>query len=222
MSIMVCALVVPATARQLDRPSADWSMQPLPLEHIEAGRLKLVANARDLIAEATLLFERGHFPRAYALAHLASEELAKLPMYVRAGVDATLGHSVDWKRLKKKVSSHTRKLDALHTLDYFFSEVRADNSDIAAYAAALDTTPSLNDRKNASLYVSVTPEGTQAPSEAIDKNTAAVMLERANKVFAFFSEAERKTAGKIRALTKSPTTARLFEVMQEFEAGKFD
>jgi AbiV family abortive infection protein len=197
-------------------------MQAIPLQHIEAGRRKLLANAQALVQEADLLLANQHFARAYALAHLASEELGKLPMYVRAGMESALGHAVDWKALGAKATNHTRKLNALHALDYFQSDIRVDNSDHASYVAALSTTPALNARKNASLYVSITPQGTTAPAEAIDALTAAAMVARAKEVLNYFETTERLTAGQIEALTQDPSKARFFQILKDFEDGKFD
>jgi hypothetical protein len=46
-------------------------------EQIEVAQLLLVENASALKEEAELLLNHGRFARAYLLAHLGSEELAK-------------------------------------------------------------------------------------------------------------------------------------------------
>ena len=73
--------------------------QRLTVKQIERGRAEILSNARALVGEAQILLRHKRYARAYALSHLASEELAKLPMLVRAAVEAACGASVDWKRL---------------------------------------------------------------------------------------------------------------------------
>ena len=75
-------------------------MDRIPIEKMDNGRRKVLANASKLVEEAEFLLEGGYYPRAYALAHLASEELSKLPMLLRAGASALVGADVDWTELK--------------------------------------------------------------------------------------------------------------------------
>jgi AbiV family abortive infection protein len=49
----------------------------LSVDELRAGYRKALANAHELIAEADLLVENMRYPRAYFLAHIAGEEIAK-------------------------------------------------------------------------------------------------------------------------------------------------
>ena len=127
-------------------------MKALSIEEIESARAKVLRNAESLFAESRLLYEHGFYPRAYCLAHLCCEELAKIPMLVGVGLDLVNGDEVDWEKLHRRLTKHHDKINAIHSHDYFRSEIRSDDSDVMEYETALKTTPHLNDKKNNSLY----------------------------------------------------------------------
>jgi AbiV family abortive infection protein len=121
-------------------------MRPLSIEEIESARIKLLRNAESLFAESLLLYEHGFFARAYTLAHICCEELAKIPMLVGAGLDLANGDEVDWKKLFRRLTDHKEKIKAMHSRDYLLSEIRVDDSDLTRYEEALEATPHLNNR----------------------------------------------------------------------------
>ncbi len=78
-------------------------VKPLSPYELENARQKVFQNALDMLTEADILFEHKRYARAYALAHLAGEEFAKLAILYRAGLDAMRGFVVEWETLKKKI-----------------------------------------------------------------------------------------------------------------------
>jgi len=76
-----------------------------------AGQLRQLAqaaaqNAVDLAADARLLLDAGRFPRAYALAALALEELGKMELSHQV-----LAGRLDDKGFRQEWSNHMWKLD---------------------------------------------------------------------------------------------------------------
>jgi AbiV family abortive infection protein len=71
-------------------------MRNLTVDQVIRGCEKLGSNAHSLIEESTTLRKSGSFARAYALAHLASEEAAKISMLFRCGILVIMGNPVNW------------------------------------------------------------------------------------------------------------------------------
>jgi AbiV family abortive infection protein len=94
-------------------------MKALSIQEIESAREKLLSNAESLFAESQLLFEHGFLPRAYCLAHLCREELAKIPMLVGVGLDLVNGDEIDWRKLNRRLTLHQNKINSMHVHDYF-------------------------------------------------------------------------------------------------------
>ncbi len=55
-------------------------MEPLSITQIFTASTKIMENAQELVEEAELLLEHDRNARAYALAHLATEELIKVQL----------------------------------------------------------------------------------------------------------------------------------------------
>jgi chorismate-pyruvate lyase len=77
----------------------------------------------SLILAQRVLLHGGQPPRVYALAVLACEEVAKLPMLTRAGADTALGRPVNWKRLEERLRSHSEKLASLAMMNVFLGDL---------------------------------------------------------------------------------------------------
>src|SRR6266852_8862223 len=83
--------------------------EPMSVSMIAEGIAVVHANASQLVEEADLLREREHWARAFALAHFAREELAKIPLLLIAGVRAAKGASVAWPTFRKLLEDHKPK-----------------------------------------------------------------------------------------------------------------
>lgn len=193
-------------------------MESLSLEQIEVGRAKILANAGELLKEARLLLEHGHQARAYALAHLACEEMAKLPMLVRAGLESALGKNVDWKKFARRFRDHSAKINNIHTLDCMLDDVRPDDSDVTRYRDNLASTPQLSAMKNTSLYTSFQKGVFSQPMEAIQIEQARAMLAKAAQRLGFFTYAESITGGKIGEVAGTESARNLFQLLEHYDA----
>jgi len=172
-------------------------MRPLSIEEIESARVKLLRNAESLFAESRLLYEHGFFSRAYTLAHICCEELAKIPMLVGAGLDLANGEEVDWKKLFRRLTTHKEKIEAMHANDYFRSEIRADESDLKRYQEALRATPHLNNMKNNSLYAGLVDDVFLEPAEMVVEENAREVIAITRDRLGYFRVSEKASLGNI-------------------------
>jgi len=169
----------------------------LTVEQIEFGRVEILNNARALVEEAEILLGHEHYARAYSLSHLASEELAKLPMLVRAAVEVACGVSVDWKRLDNRLRDHIEKADMAMDMDFLSGHMPPEEY--------LNTKAAhLNRLKNDSLYVGISRGAFVAPTRAISKEAASAMFEASRRRLRFFDVAEGLTRGQIQRVVSNP------------------
>jgi AbiV family abortive infection protein len=89
--------------------------------------------------------------RAYFLAHIACEELGKLPILTTAAVAQRLGHDVDWRRIDRVLRSHRSKIKQILFIDSVVGGQGVAEGK-AAYEADLKRMRLYIDMKNASLY----------------------------------------------------------------------
>ena len=180
-------------------------MKPLTPETIEAGRHKILSNASQLIEEAKLLLKAGHNARAYALACLASEELAKIPMLVRASASYLCDIEFDWDELERKLKSHYRKLEGILGIDFLFASAKGD---IKLLKEDWDRIPSYNRVKNWSIYVSCVKGEFVEPADVITKPLAAEMVKLAQNRLTAFNKIEKACDGWLERVQKNPRLLR--------------
>jgi AbiV family abortive infection protein len=156
-------------------------MKPLSINEIEQARLKILENARELIDEAQLLLENRRFPRAYALAHLGCEELAKIPMLVRAATATAVGSRVDWHKLFKRLCSHSEKIKGFLVMDFVVSPEAEDDADTKRLLEDIKRMPDYNRLKNSALYAGLMDADFVKPSELISSELAAALVKLARK-----------------------------------------
>jgi AbiV family abortive infection protein len=167
-------------------------MQRITPEQIQQGRLKVLENAKSLLGEAEILARAEKHARAYTLAHLATEELAKIPMLARVGIELFIGEKVDFKKLAKRFRSHESTSGNAILFDYIHAEL-PDTPEAASGVERLVSIKALNDRKNASLYVSYGENGFTTPEEAISPEEARTAIARGNRLLATFDMTEAVT-----------------------------
>ena len=165
-------------------------MDSIPVGKLDDARCKVLANASKLVEEAQFLLEGEYYARAYALAHLASEELFKLPMLLRAGASALVGADVDWTKLKKGLTSHRSKLRGILLIDFLHDRDTEGDADVERLRQDLLRIPRYNDLKNWSLYTSYIKEEFVEPAELISRTLSSVMVKLAKNRLAFFVEIE--------------------------------
>ncbi len=71
-------------------------MKPMSIEETFQVVSAVLGNAEELVDEAGILMERGRFTRAFALAHLACEELAKPPVFFTVAIMISYGDQIPW------------------------------------------------------------------------------------------------------------------------------
>lgn len=192
-------------------------MNPLTIEQVENARVKILANAESLLAEAALLLDNGYYARAYALAHLASEEVVKIPMLVRAVMDEAAGIDFDWKKLSKRLISHTTKIDAAHFHDYLKTEIRADDSDVRAYEEALTTTPEVNSQKNNALYCGFENGEASSPIDDFSYEDAQKSVEASQERIGWVKSNELATVGRLSEILTGEYLERHRKVREIYE-----
>ena len=155
--------------------------EALTLVQIEEARQKIRQNARALLREARLLFKHRHFARAYALAHLSCEELARLPMLNTAAGRIVIGQRVDWKRLNNRMRNHRLKLRMLAQNE--------DRPNAEREARALRTA------KNHSFYAEMFEGRYRRPSEVIRESDGKLMIGLASIRLRYYSGVEQRMRG---------------------------
>ncbi|HDI3164402.1 TPA: AbiV family abortive infection protein [Vibrio cholerae] len=110
-------------------------------------------NACELLEESLILFNASRFPRAYVLAHLASEEIAKIPMIYGTRVRLKGKEKIDWKHFNKRLTGHQSKLRSIAQFDYMNDELDLiRNRDLKRYETQLDFVKKFDLIKNMGLY----------------------------------------------------------------------
>jgi AbiV family abortive infection protein len=126
-------------------------VESLTIPQIEAGCEAAFRNAVDLLDEADLLRKSNRCARAFFLAHIACEELGKLPIFTHLAVALRLGHDVDWTRIDRALRSHTSKIKQVLFMDSIYG-TEGLLAGREAYEADVKRLRSYTDMKNASLY----------------------------------------------------------------------
>lgn len=93
------------------RKSPKVAVKPLTVRQLSAYRRALIANAASLVDDAQCLADAHRHSRAFALAVLAVEELAKAHRTVALHVDLKSGVTPDWSILdSRNQRNHSAKL----------------------------------------------------------------------------------------------------------------
>ena len=128
------------------------------IDQVIRGCEKLCSNARSLIDESVILCASGSFARAYALAHLANEEAAKILMLFWCGLLVIMNKPVAWSKIERRMRDHKQKtlneVAALKACAKIYR--RASLEEVLAglqkdVVSASDAVELRNDRKNDSL-----------------------------------------------------------------------
>jgi AbiV family abortive infection protein len=92
------------------------SAQTLTSSELRALFQACVENAEDLVNEARLLLDSGHYSRSFMLGHFANEEAAKTVFLGGTRVDLALGRPIDWLNFWCSWNDHQPKsMTAAHS-----------------------------------------------------------------------------------------------------------
>ena len=109
------------------------------------------ANAGELLDEAKILRRGERCARAYFLAHIACEELGKLPILLALAASQQYGSPVDWKKIDRVLRSHASKTKQVLFMDSLFGEGGFAAGE-KSFEEDLKRLRTYTDMKNASLY----------------------------------------------------------------------
>ena len=192
-------------------------MKSLAPSDVECARRKVLRNAVALLRDARLLLKHRRYARAYALAHLASEEMSKLPMLVRAGLESQSDSRFDWQKLGKRLQSHQSKLRAAVLWDYMLDPDMIADADLRRLRQGLEQIDEANDLKNRSLYAGVVGDSFVSPRESVSAATAQRMLVRSTRRLSAYLVAEARTRGAVLKATPAQLT-RVKRLVREFQS----
>lgn len=156
-------------------------MQQLSIDELHALRLVIFDNADSLYKEAKVLFDAGFHARAYLLAYFACEELGKLPIIVGVVGNRIMNKPVNWKKALKRLRDHEAKVNSDNFHQYVFGKELdlLGDSDIKWLEEACIKVKQTVLLKNHSTYVDVSGRKIISPKDAITKDDATTMIERA-------------------------------------------
>jgi AbiV family abortive infection protein len=189
-------------------------MSKLTLQQLDAGIDAALVNASSLIEEAKLLFHAGFHARAYALSHIAREELAKVTMLYTSGLRMQAEHSVNWSKLHKRLRDHKSKLTSDALASFVSAPGAADKIQLEKLLAGSSTR---NEWKNDSLYIAFKEQSFKTPSEMITLKKAERTIALA--VFAF-EDTKRYLSGGGKLTERDPKSAR--EIFRSIDPDKLE
>ncbi len=150
----------------------EQAVKALSIPQIFSASYKILENARELIEEAELLLRNNHYPRAFALAHLASEELIKCQLLLPVAIELARDHRVDWKKIHLGLKEHRVKIGGAIFLNFILEPPPDGVYQASELSQRMSTLQDTNDMKNYSLYASQIGHEYSKPSERIDDQAA--------------------------------------------------
>lgn len=172
-------------------------MKSLSINQILSASTKTIENAQELIEEAELLLKNNRYARAFALAHLASEELIKFHFLFPVAFELARDHSINWKEIGIRLNNHHVKIRGAILLNFIRKPPQGGVYQASELSQQMSTSKKLNDMKNYSLYASQVDHDYVKPSEFIDEQSAIAHVSYARELLLFY----RKTYTAISELT---------------------
>src|SRR5713101_743851 len=201
--------------------------EPMSVSMIAEGIAVVHANASQLVEEADLLREREHWARAFALAHFAREELAKIPLLLIAGVRAAKGVPVPWPTFRELLRNHKSKwqivvADLVRDREYLHQAAQErlrEEMSLVAYIGKLVIAGTFKDRlvealwhdnvnrwgkrRETSIYVEESKGAFKKPGERIPPGTAINSVSRSRTAVRYY---EPLLPAVVAFLADPPTT----------------
>lgn len=155
-------------------------MKTLTIEQLHSLRKFIFRNAESFYKEAQCLHKHGFYARAYLSAYFTMEELGKLPMVVGAIGRLLTNQEVDWKKLQKRFTSHTRKIESEIFHHYVFGiDPSPFDKDVEWYENRIEQVQLIYAKKNEATYVDVVDGEIIDPIERISKQDSQKAIEEA-------------------------------------------
>jgi AbiV family abortive infection protein len=162
-------------------------VKPLSINQILSASSKIIENAQELIEEAELLLKNNKNARAFALAHLACEELIKFNLLFPIAFELARDHNIDWKGTDTRLNNHLVKIRGAIFLDFIRKLPEGGVYQAEELSQQMSTSKKLNDMKNYSLYASQVGHDYVKPSELIDNQAAMERVSYARKLLQVYS-----------------------------------
>jgi AbiV family abortive infection protein len=181
----------------------------MTVDEIDAALAKIHENAAELLDEAKILHAHGKFARAYLVAHIAAEELARIPMTVSVGTQLVVGRGPDWKKFYRRTRSHLYKLRMLFSMG-IPRPTSDDRDEHFQHWQAVERLAQVHMKmKDHSFYVEKFDGTFQKPSEVVAEAEASLMIQSAEEWAREFAS----TAGKKLRDIGEPEVSTLREMM---------
>jgi AbiV family abortive infection protein len=150
-------------------------------------------NAVGLLDDAKLLLDAGRFPRAFALAELAAEELGKVILVAAMAVRVAVGMPPNWSRFWGKFLHHPDKawnaslidrVMAVNAKAWAEGDVDAIKADTKGVEEARKQAEGMPHAKNDALYVDYRGGQLRLPLEAISDDQARTIVSGMDQLIA--------------------------------------
>jgi AbiV family abortive infection protein len=128
-------------------------------EQLRMLAVKAHSNAVELVSEAELLFQHGHFARCLFLSQIAGEELGKCHIAMTSIPKLFLG-KMNWLRFWQRFRSHKEKSGDVHFFEGFMSPHELESLETMA-----QTVSAMETAKMLSLYTEQMQDLALAPSD---------------------------------------------------------
>lgn len=162
-------------------------MTALSFGKLEEAYIFVYENAKELLEESRLLFENKRYARAYALAQIAYEELAKLPIIYQEATRSFFKEGHDWKAFYKRLRSHESKNKQNYVFFQTMLNIKGDDSMNLEYDKIQDNLAFVNHLKNVSLYADIKNNKFTKPAIEIKKSLAKTHLDLVEEMLKIYS-----------------------------------
>ena len=181
---------------------------------------KTLENAQELIEDAELLLENNRYPRAFALAHLACEELIKCQLLFPVAFELARDRPIDWKTIDRGLKEHRVKIGGAIFLDFVLEPSSNGVYQASKLSQRMSAVEDINNRKNYSLYASLIDHEYFKPSELIDDQAAIAcvsdargLLQVTQKFYSGLSALTGMTEEGLRRCIAMPTFQALIQAL---------
>lgn len=162
-------------------------MTALSFEKLEEAYIMVYENAKELIEESNLLLEHNRYARSYALAQIAHEELAKLPIIYREAIKSLDKEKHDWNDFYKRLRSHESKNSQNFSAYQIFAKLAKGEAIDLSDKQKKHYLKVVNQLKNTSLYADTKNNQFTKPSNEIDKLLAKNHMELVEQMLNTYS-----------------------------------
>jgi len=190
-------------------------MKKVSIADIENYKIKFLENSNELLEEANILLKNKRYARAYSLAHLACEELAKIIMITKIAYNISKGENTYWEKFNKRLKNHKEKIKYIFAIDFIFNLTINNKVEVQRYFDDLKFVKHYNDLKNYSIYVSNIGNAFNKPSEIFDNEFVKGYVKLANNRFNFIKKIETLYYGKLAKILKSEDFKHFREIIDK-------